>query len=46
MAKIAVIITNMFEDSEYSEPAKAFKNAGHEIIHVGIKAGDTVRGIK
>lgn len=46
MAKIAVIITNMFEDSEYGEPVKAFKNAGHEIVHVGIKAGDTVRGIK
>ncbi len=24
MGKIAVIITDMFEDAEYSEPAKAF----------------------
>lgn len=27
MAKIAVIIANMFEDVEYSEPAAAFKKA-------------------
>ena len=25
MSKIAVIITDQFEDSEYSEPAAAFK---------------------
>jgi protease I len=46
MAKIAVIITDMFEDSEYSEPVAAFKKAGHEIVHVGMKSGTTVRGIK
>lgn len=46
MSKIAVIITDMFEDSEYSEPAKAFKKAGHELVHVGLKAGKTVRGKK
>jgi protease I len=46
MARIAVIIANMFEDSEYAEPVKAFKNAGHEIIHVGIKVGETVKGMK
>lgn len=27
MSTIAVIITDVFEDSEYSEPAKAFKMA-------------------
>jgi protease I len=46
MAKIAVIIADMFEDSEYGEPVAAFKKAGHEIIHVGLKAGRTVKGIK
>jgi protease I len=46
MATIAVIITNLFEDSEYAEPVKAFLRAGHQIVHVGIKAGDTVKGIK
>jgi len=46
MSKIAVIITNMFEDSEYTEPADAFRNAGHELIHVGLQAGEIVRGKK
>jgi len=35
MSRIAVIITDMFEDSEYTEPAKAFGNAGHALIHLG-----------
>jgi len=46
MRKIAVIITDMFEDREYLDPAKAFKKAGHELIHVGLKAGTTVKGKK
>ena len=46
MSKIAVIITDQFEDSEYSKPATAFKKAGHEVIHIGLKAGETVRGKK
>ena len=46
MSKIAVIIANMFEDSEYSEPVQSFLEAGHKIIHVGLRAGDTVKGLK
>ena len=46
MAKIAVLIGNLFEDSEYSRPAQAFKAEGHELVHVGIKAGQTVKGKK
>lgn len=46
MAKIAVIITDMFEDSEYTEPAKAFNKAGHDLVHVGLKEGEVVRGKK
>jgi protease I len=46
MARIAVIIADMFEDSEYTEPVKAFMEAGHEIEHVGLKAGETVKGKK
>ena len=46
MSKIAVIITDLFEDSEYSKPADAFKKAGHELVHIGLKAGETVRGKK
>jgi protease I len=44
MSKIAVIITDLFEDSEYAEPAKAFKKAGHQLVHVGLRAGKTVKG--
>ncbi len=43
MSTIAVIITDLFEDSEYAQPAAAFREAGHEIVHVGLKAGETVR---
>ncbi len=46
MSKIAVIITDLFEDSEYTKPAQAFKKAGHELIHVGLKARQTVKGKK
>ena len=46
MSKVAVIITEMFEDSEYTKPAEAFKKAGHELIHVGLEKGKTVKGKK
>lgn len=35
MAKIAVIVTDMFEDSEYWKPVRAFRDAGHTVINVG-----------
>ncbi len=46
MSKVAVMITDMFEDSEYARPAEAFKKAGHELVHVGLKSGVTVKGLK
>jgi protease I len=46
MSNIAVIINDMFEDSEYTEPAKAFRDAGHSLVHVGLKTGQTVYGKK
>jgi len=46
MSKVAVIITNGFEDSEYTQPAQTFKSAGHELVHIGITAGETVSGKK
>lgn len=46
MSKVAVIITDMFEDSEYTEPAKAFTKAGHQLVHIGLKAGSIVKGKK
>lgn len=44
--KIAAIITDLFEDSEYVEPAKAFGERGHEVINVGLNAGEVVTGKK
>ncbi|MFZ0614100.1 MAG: type 1 glutamine amidotransferase domain-containing protein [Desulfobacterales bacterium] len=46
MSQIAVIITDMFEDVEYTKPAEAFREAGHKLIHIGLKAGETVHGKK
>lgn len=46
MAKIATVITDMFEDSEYTEPAKAFKDAGHEVVTIEMEAGKEVKGMK
>ena len=31
--KIAVLITDDFEDSEFTSPAEAFKLAGHQVHH-------------
>ena len=46
MALVGVVIDEMFEDVEYTEPAKAFKDAGHSIIHIGLRAGQLVKGKK
>jgi protease I len=45
MAKIGVLIGNMFEDSEYEKPAMAFKKSKHELVHLGIEKG-IVKGMK
>ena len=44
--KIAALVTDMFEDSEYTEPVKAFKEKGHIVVNVGLEAGKTVKGKK
>ncbi|WP_370222895.1 type 1 glutamine amidotransferase domain-containing protein [Cytobacillus sp.] len=42
--KIACLITEMFEDSEYTEPAQAFKEAGHEVVTIEKEQGKAVKG--
>lgn len=42
--KIAVLITDLFEDSEYTSPAEALKNAGHELTTIEKEAGKVVKG--
>jgi protease I len=44
--KIATLITNLFEDVEYTEPAQAFKEAGHEVITIDKQSGNQVTGKK
>jgi protease I len=46
MAQVAIIIADRFEDSEYLQPAAAFREAGHRLIHVGLRAGEIVKGKK
>lgn len=46
MSKVAVIIDDMFEDSEYYKPAEAYKDEGHELVHVGLQQGKEVKGKK
>ncbi|WP_110926142.1 type 1 glutamine amidotransferase domain-containing protein [Bacillus massiliglaciei] len=42
--KIACVITDMFEDVEYTDPAKAFKEAGHTITTIEKEKGKSVKG--
>lgn len=44
MAKIATVLADMFEDVEYTKPAKAFTEAGHEVNVIGSEAGSEVTG--
>jgi protease I len=44
LSRIAVMITDMFQDVEYQQPADAFRKAGHELVHVGLRAGVQVKG--
>lgn len=44
MTRIAALIDDLFEDVEYGEPARAFRNAGHTVVTVGLKKGATVTG--
>ena len=46
MSRVGVIITDLFEDSEYTQPADAFRKAGHEVVNVGPEKGKTVTGKK
>ena len=42
--KIAVLITDEFEDSEFTSPAEAYRKAGHEVVTIEKGAGKTVTG--
>ncbi|WP_409253149.1 type 1 glutamine amidotransferase domain-containing protein [Bacillus sp. SCS-153A] len=44
MAKIACLVTDMFEDVEYTKPADAFKDEGHTVVTIEKDSGKTVEG--
>ncbi len=42
--KIAAVMTNMFEDSEYTSPKEAFEKEGHQLTVIEKEKGKTVEG--
>ncbi|MEI5908590.1 type 1 glutamine amidotransferase domain-containing protein [Bacillus spongiae] len=46
MATIACVITKLFEDVEFTEPAKAFKEAGHNVITIDKVANQRIAGVQ
>ena len=42
--EMSLIIDDLFEDTEYTEPTSAFITVGHKLTHVGLKEGKTVKG--
>ena len=44
--RIACVLDSDFEDSEFQEPYQAFKDAGHEVVVIGLKAGAQLTGKK
>ena len=46
MARIAFVVDEMFEDSEFRVPYDRLKAAGHEIVIVGLERGKKVEGKK
>lgn len=44
MSKIAILIDQMFEDSEFRIPYDRLREAGHQITILGVVAGTTVFG--
>lgn len=44
MAKIACLLADGFEDSEYRVPVDRLREGGHEVVVLGSDAGETVKG--
>jgi protease I len=46
MAKVAFIVDEMYEDSEFRVPFDRVQEAGHEAVVVGLEAGKKIEGKK
>ena len=44
--KVACVLANGFEDSEFKQPYDALKEAGHEVTIVGLEVGQRLNGDK
>lgn len=44
MARIAMIIADMFEDREFRVPYDTLRNAGHEVVLIGTVGREQIRG--
>lgn len=44
--KIACLLASGFEDSEFRKPYDALREAGHEVVIVGLQAGEKLDGYK
>lgn len=44
MARIAVVLDEGFEDSEYAKPAARLEDEGNELVLIGFEKGDKVTG--
>ncbi len=44
--KVACVLANGFEDSEFKQPYDALREAGHEVTIVGLQAGQHLTGDK
>lgn len=44
MAKVAIVLENDYEDSEYQEPVRRLQEAGHELTLVGTEKGKRLEG--
>jgi protease I len=44
MARVAMLVDDLFEDSEFRIPCDRLREAGHEVVVVGLAAGKQVTG--
>jgi len=44
--KVACVLANGFEDSEFRQPYDALQDAGHDVTIVGLQAGQELKGDK
>lgn len=42
--KVAVLMTDLFEDSEFTSPAEAYREAGHKVIVIEKEKGKVLEG--